>query len=221
MSVDLDMMAPTPIVGGLGTHGGYCGPAVKPIALRMVGDIARDPETAGLPISGIGGIGTWREAAEFIALGAGTVQVCTAAMHYGFRIVEDMIDGLGTWMDEKGYATIADFQGRAVPNYVQWNQLDLAWRTIARIDADTCIGCGLCHIACEDTAHQAIVACHADGRRTYAIVPDECVGCNLCYHICPVDSCITMEPQRQDQPPMTWKEHPNNPMREMAKAVAA
>ncbi len=89
-------------MGGLSAHGGYCGPAVKPIALHLVQQIASDPEVA-LPISGIGGIAGWREAAEFILLGCGNVQVCTAVMHYGYRIVEDMIDGLSNWMDEKGY----------------------------------------------------------------------------------------------------------------------
>jgi dihydropyrimidine dehydrogenase (NAD+) subunit PreA len=93
-AVDLDRMAPEPVVDGKGTHGGYCGPAVKPIALAMVAEIARDPECKAIPISGIGGIETWNDAAEFMALGAGTVQVCTAAMHYGFKIVDDMIDGL-------------------------------------------------------------------------------------------------------------------------------
>ena len=92
-AVDLDTLQPGAVVDGKGTHGGYCGPAVKPIALHMVAEIARDPEIAGLPIRGIGGITNWRDAAEFIALGSGTVQVCTAVMHYGFRIVEDMIDG--------------------------------------------------------------------------------------------------------------------------------
>src|SRR6478672_8663964 len=82
VSVDLDLMAPTPTVDGRGTHGGYCGPAAKPIALHMVAEIARDAETYGLPISGIGGVTTWRDAAEFMALGAGNVQVCTAAMTY-------------------------------------------------------------------------------------------------------------------------------------------
>ena len=112
--IDLDTFAPDPMIDGKGSHGGYCGPAVKPIALSMVSEIARDAETRGLPISGIGGITTWRDAAEFIALGCGTVQVCTAAMTYGFKIVQEMIDGLSDWMDEKGYASIEDFRGRAV-----------------------------------------------------------------------------------------------------------
>src|ERR1700743_3164022 len=103
MGVDLDRMAPSPHVDGKGTHGGYCGPAVKPIALSMVSEIARDPETYGVPLSAIGGITTWRDAAEFIAMGAGSVQVCTAAMTYGFKIVEEMILGLETWMAAKGY----------------------------------------------------------------------------------------------------------------------
>lgn len=221
MSVDLDVMAPTPTVDGIGTHGGYCGPAVKPIALRMVGEIARDAETAGLPISGIGGISSWRDAAEFIALGAGTVQVCTAAMHHGFRIVDDMIAGLSNWMDEKGYARIADFQGRAVPNFVNWDNLDLAWKTIAHINRALCIHCGLCHIACEDTAHQAIATGRENGARVYDVIDAECVGCNLCYHVCPVEGCITMVPQPKTGAKLTWKQHPNNPMRVPESAGAA
>ncbi|WP_298215052.1 NAD-dependent dihydropyrimidine dehydrogenase subunit PreA [Acidocella sp.] len=210
IGVDLDNMAPLPTVDGVGTHGGYCGPAVKPIALRMVGEIAR--AMPGLPVSGIGGIGTWRDAAEFLAMGSGCVQVCTAAMHYGFRIVDDMINGLSDWMDEKGYARIADVTARAIPKFVHWQDLNLAWKTIASIDPEACIGCGLCHIACEDTAHQAIRLSPGDAKRVYEIIEDECVGCNLCSHICPVDGCITMKPQQASQH-LTWKQHPNNPLR--------
>jgi dihydropyrimidine dehydrogenase (NAD+) subunit PreA len=202
VGVDLDLMSPKPVVGGQGTHGGYCGPAVKPMALCMVGDIARGfPD---LPISGIGGIEDWRDAAEFISLGAATVQVCTAAMHYGFRIVEQMIDGLSNWMDTKGYPSVGAFRGRAVPNYVRWEELNLSYRTIAFIDQNLCIGCGLCFIGCEDTSHQAIRAIPTEGRTRYEVIDAECVGCNLCHLSCPVDGCITMVPQPDIGPPLTW-----------------
>ena len=214
-SIDLDLMAPTPTVDGKGTHGGYCGPAVRPIALNMVAEIARDPATHGKPLSAIGGIGTWRDAAEFIALGAGSVQVCTAAMHYGFRIVDDMIGGLAQWMDSKGYRRIDDFRGRAIGNVTDWQFLNLNYEIKARIDQDKCIKCGLCHIACEDTAHQAI-AKEKDGRRHFEVIDAECVGCNLCMHVCPVENCITM--QRVDnRPHADWTTHPNNPMRKAAE----
>jgi len=157
--IDLDTLTPRPNVGGRSSHGGYCGPAVKPIALNLVQQMTSDP-LVGLPVSGIGGVSGWRDAAEFILLGCGTVQVCTAAMHYGFRIVEDMIDGLSNWMDEKGFATIEDFRGRSLPAITDWQHLDLNYKIVARINRDTCIGCDLCYIACWDGAHQCI---HIEG----------------------------------------------------------
>lgn len=214
VSVDLDEMAPTPTVDGKGTHGGYCGTAVKPIALNMVAEIARNPETKDLHISAIGGIETWRDAAEFIALGANAVQVCTAAMIYGFRIVDDMISGLENYMDSKGYKSIEEFRGKAVPNTVNWNELNMNFDTKAYIDEDKCIECGRCHIACEDTSHQAItISEKEDGSRSFTVVDDDCVGCNLCAHVCPVPDCIDMRTVDNGEPVMTWPEHPLNPMR--------
>lgn len=220
IGVDLDAMAPSPHTDGKGSHGGYCGPAVKPIALNMVAEISRDPQTANLPISAIGGIQTWRDAAEFIALGAGNVQVCTAVMTYGFKIVEEMIEGLSGWMDEKGYATIDDFVGMAVPNVVNWEHLNLNYITKAVIDQDQCIKCGRCHIACEDTSHQAITL-EVNGERRFEVIDEECVGCNLCVNVCPVEGCITLEPLASGTDPRTgkeinpqyanWTTHPNNP----------
>ena len=164
--IDLDTFTPRPNVGGLSAHGGYCGPAVKPIALHLVQQVASDPEV-GIPISGIGGVGTWRDAAEFMLLGCGTVQVCTAAMHYGFRIVEDMIDGLSNWMDEKGFRTVEDFRGLTLAKITDWKNLDLNYKIVARINRDKCIGCDLCYVACWDGAHQCI---HLDGHRVPAEV---------------------------------------------------
>src|SRR5271155_265849 len=153
--IDLDTLTPRPNVDGKSSHGGYCGPAVKPIALNMVQQVAGDAEGA-LPISGIGGIATWRDAAEFFLLGCGTVQVCTAAMHYGYRIVEDMIEGLEVWMREKGFASIEDFRGLSLPRVTEWKYLNLNYKIVARIDEAKCIGCDLCYIACWDGAHQCI-----------------------------------------------------------------
>jgi dihydropyrimidine dehydrogenase (NAD+) subunit PreA len=220
-SVNLDTFSPEPSIDGKGSHGGYCGPAVKPIALNMVAEIARDRETHGLPISAIGGVTTWRDAAEFIAMSAGTVQVCTAAMTYGFRIVEEMKSGLSRWMDEKGYATLDDFRGRAVPNVTDWQYLNLNYVAKAKIDQDLCIKCGRCYAACEDTSHQAIFK-EKDGKRHFEVNDAECVACNLCVEVCPVDNCITMVRQTSGTDPRTgrkinpdyanWTTHPNNPM---------
>jgi dihydropyrimidine dehydrogenase (NAD+) subunit PreA len=223
MGVDLERMTMTPATDGRGSHGGYCGPAVKPIALNMVAEIARDAATAGMPISGIGGITTWRDAAEYIALGCGNVQVCTAAMVYGFKIVQDMVDGLSNFMDEQGYRSIEDFRGKALPTVTDWQNLNLNYTEKAVIDQDLCIQCGRCHVVCEDTSHQAIIAMK-DGKRHFEVVEEECVGCNLCTSICPVPSCITMralrpgEIDRRTGLPVSaeygpWTRHPNNPMR--------
>lgn len=221
MGVDLDAMSPWPHTGGKGTHGGMCGPAVKPIALNMVAEIARSQNTRGIPISGIGGIETWKDAAEYMALGAGTVQVCTAAMVYGFKIVEEMIAGLEEFMDKKGYSRVSDFVGRAVPNVTDWQYLNLDYAVKAQIDQDLCIKCGRCHIACEDTSHQAITHL-VDGKRHFEVIEEECVGCNLCAVVCPVENCITMVPLENEIDRRTgmlvdgsyrnWTQHPNNPM---------
>ena len=217
-SVDLDLFAPEPTIDGKGSHGGYCGPAIKPIAMSMVSEIARDKETYGFPISGIGGITTWRDAAEFMALGATNVQVCTAAMTYGFKIVEEMKSGLSRYLDEKGMA-LTDLIGRAVPNISDWQYLNLNYVTKALIDQDLCIQCGRCHIVCEDTSHQAITATK-DGKRHFEVVDSACVGCNLCVNVCPVENCITMVQVTAEVDPhggapargyRNWTQHPNNP----------
>jgi dihydropyrimidine dehydrogenase (NAD+) subunit PreA len=229
MGVDLDTFSPMPVVGGASSHGGYCGPAVKPIALRMVAQLARDPGF-GIPISGIGGIATWRDAAEFLALGAGTVQVCTAVMHHGYRIVEDLIEGLDGYLAEKRMKSVGELVGRAVPAFREWGDLDLNYHVVAEIREDRCIGCQLCHVACWDGAHQCIhlpgtapIPGHvapmaAVAARKAREAPEgapyrvpwvdetECVGCNLCAFVCPVDGCIEMVERRRAPERESWND---------------
>ncbi len=233
MGVDLETLAPKPAVRGQGSHGGYCGPAVKPIALHMVSAIAGDANCK-VPISGIGGIQAWQDAVEFMLLGAGSVQVCTAVMHYGFRIVEQLSSGLDNWMLEKGFEKISDFVGKSTHKIKQWGDLDLNYKVVAEIDQQKCIHCGLCYIACEDGAHQSIrwdkialadyVKTHADEVvrsggvevlpgaggdivNQFTIKQDTCVGCNLCSLVCPVIDCIHMNEIDTGKPPMSWNEY--------------
>ncbi|MCL2428735.1 MAG: NAD-dependent dihydropyrimidine dehydrogenase subunit PreA [Alphaproteobacteria bacterium] len=230
VAVDIERFAPIPTVDGKGSHGGLSGPAVRPIALNMTAEIARDPHTRGLPISGIGGIVTWRDAVEFMLLGAGTVQVCTAAMTYGFRIVQDMIPGLSRYMDEHGFSSVEEMVGRAVGSVSDWEHLNLNYVAKAKIDQNLCIKCGRCHIACEDTSHQAITSM-VDGKRHFEVIDAECVGCNLCVSVCPVENCISMEAMTSGIDPRTgraiigehaeWTTHRNNPMAKPAVAESA
>jgi dihydropyrimidine dehydrogenase (NAD+) subunit PreA len=201
VGVDLDLFAPYPIVDGQGTNGGYCGPAVKPIALNMVKNCAQHPGVQ-LPISGIGGIENWRDAVEHILLGASSVQVCTAAMHFGFGIIREMTSGLEQYMRDKNFQTINDMVGRALPNVKPWNELNLHYKVTASINTQKCIGCQLCYTACEDGAHQAIRL--NEGTRVPEIIDDNCVGCNLCSLVCPVEECITMERRDDGTRHETW-----------------
>ena len=233
VGVDLDTLVPLPSVADKSTNGGYCGPAVKPIALHMVSSLARDPRVT-IPISGIGGISNWRDAAEFIALGASSVQVCTAVMHYGYRIVEDLNDGLSNYLDSMGMDSVSQLVGKAAENVTEWGNLDLSYNVVARINSDTCIGCQLCYIACLDGAHQCIhtrrneclayhgEADHGQNPRLKIGPPQfhsskeeehipfideaECIGCNLCSLICPVPDCITMEQVDSSQGIESWNQ---------------
>lgn len=212
MGVDLDTFTLKPDVGGKGGHGGYAGKAVKPIALNMVSAAAGDEivRKAGLPISGMGGIEDWRDAVEFMLLGSTSVQVCTAVMHYGFRVVEDMIDGMSNWMDDKGFKTPADFIGKALPRISTFGDFDLGFQTVARINPDKCIHCNLCYIACNDAAHQCIDMHTLELKGEFKMQPtvreEDCVGCDLCSKVCPVDDCISMVQIDTGRPHITWNE---------------
>src|ERR1700759_1411050 len=229
VGIDLDTLEITPNIGGKGGHGGYAGPAVKPIALNMIAALGRDSifSASKLPISGMGGISTWRDAAEFLLLGAGSLQVCTAVMHYGFRIVEDLCDGLSNWMDEKGFGTIAEFRGRSLERISDFKDFDLSFRAVARIDASKCIKCDLCYVACNDTTHQCIDLIAKDGsivapnaydvrvngkddaistRPSVRVREEDCVGCRLCFNVCPVEDCVRMIEEPSGRAPVTWAE---------------
>jgi dihydropyrimidine dehydrogenase (NAD+) subunit PreA len=229
IGVDLDSFELSPNIGGKGGHGGYAGPAVKPVALNMLASLGTDEVTSqsGLPISGMGGIATWKDAAEFLLLGASSLQVCTAVMHYGYRIIDDLCDGLSNWMDGKGFMTVADVVGKSLHRVADFKDFDLSYRAVARIDSDKCIKCNLCYVACNDTAHQCIDLISQEGlvsspyaydvrsngkvaatesRPQPVVREDDCVGCRLCYNVCPVDQCISMVEVSSGLEPVTWSE---------------
>jgi dihydropyrimidine dehydrogenase (NAD+) subunit PreA len=199
IGINLDTWAPYPDVRGKGSHGGYAGPAVKPIALNMVSSVAQDPQV-GLPISGIGGIETWKDAVDFLLCGATTVQVGTSVMHYGFRLADDLVDGLTTYLRDKGLHSPNQLIGKALPTLTDWGKLDQEWRLIARIDQEKCIHCNLCYAACNDGAHQAIEVRGSNGTRHLEVIDDNCVGCRLCMYVCPVEECITFEGREEPAP---------------------
>lgn len=204
--VDLDTWNTIPHVAGKGAHGGYCGPAVKPIALNMVAECARNA-SINIPISGIGGISNWRDATEFMLMGATNVQICTAAMHHGFSIVEDMIDGLNNYLDEKGILSVTELIGKSIEKYSDWGNLDLNYRTVAKINTDVCINCNKCHIACEDTAHQCIdMLTDLKGNKYLKVREVDCVGCNLCAIVCPEEGAISMIELPRQKIAMSWNE---------------
>ncbi|MBA2321125.1 MAG: NAD-dependent dihydropyrimidine dehydrogenase subunit PreA [Deltaproteobacteria bacterium] len=206
IGVDLDRMVPEPRVAGRSTNGGYCGVAVRPIALHMTAALARHDDFR-IPISGIGGIANWRDAVEFLLLGASSVQVCTEVMLKGYRIVGDMIEGLNGWMADKGFETLDQVVGKAVPAYSEWGDLDMNYETVAKINPDTCIGCQLCVVACHDGAHQCVHPSPDLTTRVPIIDEGECVGCNLCQIVCPVEGTITMVAVANGYPPASWNDH--------------
>ena len=193
--IGLDDWVPKPNVFGKGAISGTSGPAVKPIGLNFIAAMAQNDEL-DLPLSGIGGIETWIDALEYILLGASTIQVTTGIMHYGYRIVEDMVEGLSDFMAERGIKQVSDLVGIALPNLHETEAFDLARQGIAQYDMDLCIGCGQCYIVCKDAAGQAIEWDAASRRPN--LIEDKCLSCMLCKFVCPVSGLISFKEMPPD-----------------------
>ena len=186
-NLNLDYLTAMPVVNGKSSISGYSGVAVKPIALRFITQLKQHPDLKNVPLSGIGGIETWRDAVEFLLLGCRNLQVTTSVMQFGYRIVEDMISGLSHYMAERGYDKLDDFIGLALPNIVAAEDLDRNFKILPKIDEQLCVGCGRCYVSCYDAAHQAI---DWDSEKRRPTVNDNCVGCHLCINVCPVMNCM-------------------------------
>jgi dihydropyrimidine dehydrogenase (NAD+) subunit PreA len=170
-------------VNGCQTGSGYSGKAVKPIALRHILAMAKTEIMRGIQFSGIGGIETWRDALEFIQLGCRNVQVCTAVMQYGYRIIDDLILGLQHYMAERGVENLADLVGELLPKFYLPHDLDRDTIVYPKFDRSKCIGCGRCTISCADGGHQALE--FAPETRQPRLLAQKCVGCHLCRLVCP------------------------------------
>lgn len=180
-NLDLQNLVGMPMIDGKSSVSGYSGKAVKPIALRFVNELSQ--RIPGVQISGIGGIETWEDAAEFILLGACNLQVCTAIMEYGYRIIDDLTSGLAYYMEERGVDHLEDLVGLASANMLPAEELDRSYKVYPAFDMDKCVGCGRCYVSCYDGAHQAL-AWDEEMRRP-VLDRERCVGCHLCALVCP------------------------------------
>ncbi|MCC6108152.1 MAG: NAD-dependent dihydropyrimidine dehydrogenase subunit PreA [Atopobium sp.] len=180
-NLDLQNLVGMPMIDGKSSVSGYSGKAVKPIALRFVNELYK--RIPGVQISGIGGIETWEDAAEFILLGARNLQVCTAIMEYGYRIIDDLTSGLAYYMEERGVDHLEDLVGLASENMLPAEELDRSYKVYPAFDMDKCVGCGRCYVSCYDGAHQAL-AWDEETRRP-VLDRERCVGCHLCALVCP------------------------------------
>lgn len=200
--VDLEKNVALPNINGKSAVSGLSGKAVKPIALHFLQELRSAAGLEQLPIAGIGGIETWEDAAEYLLMGATTVQVTTAIMQYGYRIVDDLKNGMMHFMEEKGVDHLSDLVGLANKNVVPTSQLDRDYKVYPKIDWDKCIGCGRCFISCQDGAHQAMG--WDDEKRLPTFDKSKCVGCQLCALVCPVHAIklglVEMKPGRKGDP---------------------
>lgn len=180
-NLDLQNLVGMPMIDGKSSVSGYSGKAVKPIALRFVNELYK--RIPGVQISGIGGIETWEDAAEFILLGARNLQVCTAIMEYGYRIIDDLKSGLAYYMEERGVDHLEDLVGLASENMLPAEELDRSYKVYPAFDMDKCVGCGRCYVSCYDGAHQALA--WDEEKRRPVLDRERCVGCHLCALVCP------------------------------------
>ena len=182
--VNIDTLVALPSVHGQSMLGGYSGAAVKPIALRFVAELAGCEALKGRHISGMGGVETWRDALEFMLLGTGSIQITTAVMEYGYRIIDDLLSGLKIYMAQRGYSSVKQLVGAAVGSVVENDEVERDTVVYPVIDRELCNGCGRCFISCRDGGHQAL-SFHED-TRSVTLDGKKCVGCQLCSLICPV-----------------------------------
>ena len=195
--VNIDTLVAAPSVKGFSSIGGYSGRAVKPIALRFISELYNDPKLSGVHLSGMGGVYTWRDALEFILLGAGSIQITTAVMEYGYRIIDDLILGLKHYMLLRNYKSISDLIGVASENVVDTTGLERDTKLLPVIDKEECIGCGRCYISCRDGGHQAIV--FDSETRKPMLKGKDCVGCHLCLLVCPNNAIGTAKKRIPNQ----------------------
>lgn len=190
-NVDLDKKVGLPIVDGKSSISGYSGKAVKPIALRFIQQMRDNPELKNVPISGIGGIETWEDAAEFILLGASNLQITTAIMQYGYRIIDDLCEGLSYYMEEQGVDKLQDLVGLANRNIIPAENLNRDYKVYPKFDYNKCVGCGRCYLSCFDGSHQAIK--WDAKKRKPSCDKTKCVGCLLCMNVCPCKAILKGE----------------------------
>lgn len=183
MNINPDDFVSGPAVDGKSCVGGYSGKTVKPIALRFIHDMKKHPGLKDIPVSGMGGIETWRDAAEFLALGCTNLQVTTSVMQYGYRVIDDLVNGLSAWLGEKGYSSVQEIVGMALPNLVAADGLNRRSVSYPEFDRGRCVGCGRCYLSCRDGGHQALEINEATGGPR--LVPKKCAGCHLCAAVCP------------------------------------
>ena len=189
IGIDLKTMEPKPSVSGISAFGGYSGPAIKPIALRCVAQAAKSTK---LPISGVGGISTWEDTIEFFMVGASTVQLCTAVMFKGYRIIDRLKDGVSDYLRDKGFDSIKDIVGHVLPKLASIEKLDFTYQVIPQVDRSKCTKCGLCHLACRDAGYEAI---ELDEEKFPIVNREKCGSCGLCAQVCPAGA-IFLEPRR-------------------------